>query len=450
MHIEQFEDKNLSHYSYAVLSDCEKKIVLIDPARNPKQYYDYADKVHAEITGIIETHPHADFVSSHLELHEVTGAAIYTSKLVDAGYPHTIFDDGDTIEFGKIRLSAINTPGHSPDSISIVLEHEGQQKAVFTGDTLFIGDCGRPDLREGVGNIQSTRETLAKQMYHSLRDKLATLPGDVKVYPAHGAGTLCGKNLSTESSSTIREEKLTNWSLQDATENEFVSGLLEDQPFIPSYFPFDVAINRNGALPLKESITKIKRGETINEKSMPDLDESRWVIDTRKEEAFKKGHLANSINIIEEGKFETWLGTIVKPGERFYLVSESEEQLQNMLQRVAEIGYEGQVAEGFVIEYGPITDGKIDLTDFKKHQEDYTILDVRNKPEVKAGKIFKSSLSIPLGELLGRVKEIPTDKPVVVHCAGGYRSAVGASMIQSKLNGEVKVFDLGEAIKEFN
>lgn len=157
MQIKQFEDKNLAQFSYAVLSDCEKKIILIDPARNTQPYLDYATENEAQIVGVIETHPHADFVSSHLELHQSTGATIYTGKLVDALYPHQTFDEGDSIQVGKVKLSAIHTPGHSPDSISVLLEHNGKQKAVFTGDTLFIGDCGRPDLREGAGKIQCLR-----------------------------------------------------------------------------------------------------------------------------------------------------------------------------------------------------------------------------------------------------------------------------------------------------
>ena len=449
MQIKQFEDKNLSHYSYAVLSECEKKIILIDPARNAKQYYDFAKENDAQITGIIETHPHADFVSSHLELHQTTGATIYTSKDVQAFYPHQAFDDGQTIQLGKIKLTALNTPGHSPDSISILLEHEGKQKAIFTGDTLFIGDCGRPDLREGAGKIQTTRSELAKQMYHSLRNKLMKLEDDVTVYPAHGAGTLCGKNLSKESSSTIAEEKKTNWSLQGATEEEFVQNLLADQPFIPHYFPFDVELNRIGAASLKESINKIQIVDSIDEKSISALDKFLWIIDTRNEEDFKKGHLPHSINLMEEGKFETWLGSIIKPGEKFYLTSDTKELLQTMLQRTAAIGYESQVAAGFVIESGAIKEENINVGEFKNHQQDYTIVDVRSISEVKEGKIFQNSISIPLADIRDRVNEIPTDKPIVVHCAGGYRSAAGSSLIHSQLNGNVKVFDLGEAIKQF-
>ncbi|HXI00251.1 MAG TPA: MBL fold metallo-hydrolase [Sphingobacteriaceae bacterium] len=449
MHIKQFEDKNLSHYSYAILSECEKKIILIDPARNTQPYLDYAKDNDAQITGVIETHPHADFVSSHLELHQTTGAIIYSSKDVHALYPHQTFDEGQSIQLGKIKLLAINTPGHSPDSISIVLEHEGKQKAVFTGDTLFIGDCGRPDLREGAGKIQTTRLDLAKQMYHSLRNKLMNVDNETLVYPAHGAGTLCGKNLSKKSSSTIGEEKKTNWSLQDATEEEFVKNLLADQPFVPLYFPFDVELNRKGANALEDSLSKIKTGTAIGEKAKNTLDETLWVIDTRKEKDFKKGHLPHSINLMEDGKFETWLGSIIKPGEKFYLAGESNEQVQRMIGRTAAIGYESKVEEAFVITDGSLKETKIDVKEFKNHEEDYTIVDVRNTSEVKEGKIFANSISIPLAEVRNRVNEIPTNKPIVVHCAGGYRSAAASSLIQSKLNGAVSVFDLGEAVKQF-
>ena len=449
MQIKQFEDKNLSHYSYAITSEGEKKIILIDPSRNPQQYLDYAKKHDAEITGVIETHPHADFVSSHLELYNITGATIYTSKLVDALYPHKTFDEGQIIQLGKIKLTALNTPGHSPDSISILLEYEGKQEAVFTGDTLFIGDCGRPDLREGAGKIQTTRLELAKQMYHSLRDKLMTLEDDVTVYPAHGAGTLCGKKLSKESSSTIVEEKRSNWSLQDATQEEFVQNLLADQHFVPHYFPFDVELNRKGAAGLKESIDRIKKDDMVDEKDTSSLDKSLWVIDTRKEDDFKKGHLPHSINLMEDGKFETWLGSMIKPNEKFYLTAENKEQLQRMMARTAAIGYETAIAAAFIIKEAAMEDEKLDVDKFKKHIDDYTIVDVRNASEVKEGKIFPNSISIPLAEVRNRIDEIPTNKPIVVHCAGGYRSAAASSLLSSKLTGMVNVFDLGEAVKKF-
>lgn len=451
MDIQQWEDKNLAHFSYAILSDCEKKVVLIDPARNPEPYLDYAKKNGAEITGIIETHPHADFVSSHGELSQITGAPVYISKLVGVSYPHTAFDEGDAIEFGKIRLTPLNTPGHSPDSISIVLEHDGKQKAVFTGDTLFIGDCGRPDLREGAGNIKATRDSLARQMYASLRNKLMKLNDDVIVYPAHGAGTLCGKALSKAESSTIGAEKMTNWSLQEMTEEEFVINLLADQPFIPAYFPYDVELNRRGAPAFRESVAKVKISAPVkSDEEVKQLQKGLWIVDARAEKDFKEGHLPHSVNLMEGTKFETWLGSIIKPEEKFYLGGESEEQLQRLIERAAAIGYEGQIEAAFVVSYGPEKSEPIDLEEFRKNAEQYTIVDVRNPSEVKENKVFPGAIEIPLAEIRNRVDEIPTGKPIVVHCAGGYRSAAASSLVAAKLDGNARVFDLSEAIKEFS
>ncbi len=444
MQIKQWEDKNLSHYSYGILSDCEKKVVLVDPSRNPQPYLDWAHQNGASIVGVIETHPHADFVSSHLELHQKTGATIYTHSLVGASYPHQAFDEAATIELGKIRLTSMHTPGHSPDSISILLEHDGVQKAVFTGDTLFIGDCGRPDLREGAGRVQVKREDLAVQMYHSLREKLMKMNDDVLVYPAHGAGTLCGKNLGKENSSTIGKEKMTNWSLQDASEAEFVKNLLTDQPFVPAYFPYNVELNRKGAKAFDKAINDIPL-----EEREPSINQDLWVVDVRDEKDFKKGHLPHSVNLMENGKFETWLGSIIKPGEKFYLGGADKEQLNRMIERTAAIGYEASITAAFVISNGAVKEAEIDLETFKKNLPAYTLVDVRNTSEVKDKKIFPGSIHIPLAEVRERVAEIPLDKPIVVHCAGGYRSAAASALVHSEINGKAKVFDLSEAIKQF-
>ena len=449
MQIQQWEDENLAHYSYAVLSNSAQKIVLIDPSRNPQPYLDFAKENSATIIGIIETHPHADFVSSHAELHRITGAPIYTHSLVRAAYLHQAFDEGAVLQLGNIKLTSLHTPGHSPDSICILLEHEGKQKAVFTGDTLFIGDCGRPDLREGAGNIQAKREDLARQMYYSLRQKLMTLDDDVLVYSAHGAGTLCGKNLSKKSQSTIGEEKRTNWCLQTATEDVFVANLLADQPFIPLYFPFDVELIRRGAPDLLAGTENVKKENVIDANNTDHLDATLWMVDARDEKKYKEGHLPHGINLMEDGKFETWLGTIIRPGEAFYLAGKSKEQLNRLIERTAAIGYEPQIKEAFVLQAASVKEDILDVDLFRKNQDDYTIVDVRNTSEVKESKPFKHSLSIPLSEIRNRVNEIPTGKPIVVHCAGGYRSAAGSSLIKSTLNGKVKVFDLGEAIQTF-
>lgn len=450
MEIKQFDDRNLAHFSYAIVSNGE--VALVDPARNPQPYYDFAKEHHAKITAVIETHPHADFVSSHLEIHHTTGANIYASSLLGAAYDHESFDKGDAILLGNITLKALNTPGHSPDSISIVaMDQNGKPKAVFTGDTLFIGDCGRPDLREAAGKITAGRADLARQMYYSLRNELMALPDDVIVYPAHGAGSLCGKGLSDQQSSTIGAEKISNWSLQPMSEQAFVKELLSDQPFIPKYFPFNVALNREGAPVFASSVQQVERRTSGGSNSNGEaLDPSITIIDTRPHEQFKKAHLKHAINLMIDTKFETWLGSIVSPGEKFYLVVENEALLDDLIARIAKIGYEKQIALAITSDYGTMESPLFDHLELKENLEGYTIVDIRNQTEVNKKKIFDQAIYIPLYELRERAGELPVDKPIVVHCAGGYRSAAGSSIIESVLDGATPVYDLSEAVKTFH
>lgn len=444
MDIIQFEDKNLAHYSYAIIS--EGQMALVDPSRDPKNYYDLAEERGAKIIAVIETHPHADFVSGHLEIHKTTGAPIYVSKLLSADYEHKTFDKGDSLKIGNIILKALNTPGHSPDSICIVaVNEEGKEEAIFTGDTLFIGDCGRPDLRETAGAITAGRQHLAKQMYHSLRDKLMTLPDDVFVYPAHGAGSLCGRGLSEKNTSTIGIEKASNWSLQNSTEEEFINEILRNQPFVPKYFTYDVGLNKQGANNFKESISSVNISDTI-----PESLNDHMVIDTRDRSLFAKGHFKNAINLMNETKFETWLGSIIAPYEKFYLIAETKEDALSLIGRTASIGYEPQILQAFIAkEIKGETTNPLNLEEFRDDTKKFTVLDVRNPLEVEEKVYFPGALNIPLYELRERVHEIPTGKPLVVHCAGGYRSAAGASIIKSTLNGASQVFDLSDAIKTF-
>lgn len=444
MKIEQFEDKGLAHFSYAILSECAREIVLIDPARNPQPYYDYAAANEAKIVRIIETHPHADFVSSHLEIAQTTGAIICVSALLGAEYAHEAFDEGQEFTVGKLTFRALNTPGHSPDSISVVLTREGQDVAVFTGDTLFIGDVGRPDLRENAGNLTARREELARQMYQSTREKLMPLGAEVLVYPAHGAGSLCGKALSGASSSTIGAEKASNYALQPMSEAEFVRELLADQPFIPKYFGYDVALNKAGAPAYAAGVRQVPRLATDTA-----LESGVLVVDARPEVDFKRAHLAGALNIQQGGKFETWLGSIVGPTERFYLVATDEAQREELIEKAAKIGYEPLIAGALVgIPAATAALPQLDVAQFRAQPESYTIVDIRNPAEAKAEPLFAGALNIPLPELRERTSEIPTDKPVVVHCAGGYRSAAGSSIVAPALPG-TPVYDLGEAVKSF-
>lgn len=446
MEVKRIYDEGLAHASYVVLSD--GKAILIDPGRDPEPYYEYAKEKGAEIVGVIETHPHADFVSSHLEIAEDTGASIYVSRKVGADYPHVGFDEGQEIQLNGITLKALNTPGHSPDSISVLLEDEaGKQQAVFTGDTLFIGDVGRPDLRENTGRMQAKRESLARQMYHSTREKLMKLNEDVMVYPAHGAGSLCGKGMSDELTSTLGKQLRENPALQSMGEDEFVDWLLEGQPFIPKYFGYNVDLNKQGAPDLDESIQAVSRmGKDISK-----LEGGVLIVDTRPQTEFQRGHYPGAINIMEGNKFETWLGSIIEPGEKFYLVAGDEATLDSVLHKAAKIGYEPFI-KGTIIYTGAL-DGtesdEFDLEAFKADPEKYTVVDIRNESEVEDGKFFEHAINIPLHELRERTAEIPTEKPIVVHCAGGYRSAAGTSIVDRAIGDEVSVFDLSEDVKEF-
>ena len=442
--IQQFYDKGLAHASYAVRAG--RQMAVIDPGRDPQPYYDFADEHDAEIVAVIETHPHADFVSSHLEIGLVKEASIYTSKYTGATYTHIPFDDGNVLELGEVTLHAINTPGHSPDSICVLLQDpHNQPHALFSGDTLFVGDVGRPDLHENTGSTSTSREALARDLYRSTREKILPLPNHLLLYPAHGAGSLCGKGISSAPSSSLGTEKETNKALQEMTEEEFTQFILADQPFVPAYFPYNVKLNKTGAPEFKASVLRVPL-------LAPDcsLEKNILIVDTRPAATFKQGHLPGAINLQNELKFETWLGSILKPEEKFYLVSSDEEVQEEVIAKTAKIGYEKNIMGALLNPTGATqTSPANDLNQFTNYPEQFTILDVRNPNEVKKHKPFPESLTIPLPELRSRFTEIPTDKPIVVHCAGGYRSAAGSSLLARKINNQV-VYDLGEAIKKFN
>jgi rhodanese-related sulfurtransferase len=268
---------------------------------------------------------------------------------------------------------------------------------------------------------------------------------DTIVYPAHGAGSLCGKNMSSELSSTIANEKENNWAFQIKDKDKFVDAFLEGQSFIPKYFPNSVEVNRKGAASLEEAVKNADKKDGI------EIPEGKLIIDTRAKEEFKKGHLKGAINIQnkEADKFETWLGSIIGPDEQYYMVAENQKELEFAIYRAAKIGYEANLISGVINPKGEIvSDPLVNLEDFKKNPEAYTIIDIRNKSEVDDGKFFESATNIPLPELRERASEIDVQKPVIVHCAGGYRSAAGFSIVKSILP-NAKVYDLSDAVNEF-
>lgn len=445
MKIKQFKDAPLAHFSYALVSNGE--MAVIDPSRNPIEYYKYAEEQQAKIVAVFETHPHADFVSGHAQIAKETGATIYVSGKIGAEYQHSIFDEGQRVNIGLVEISALSTPGHSPDSLTFVAK-ENDETVLFTGDTLFIGNVGRPDLREKAGNMKAKRLELAKAMYQTMQTKFNDFSDDVLVYPAHGAGSLCGKNMSDANSSTLGNERVGNWAFKPQSEDEFVKEILKDQPFVPAYFGYAVEMNRKGAANVNSSKFQIPQQIFTDSPK-----ENALIVDVRSGAAFQKGHLANSINIMsrsEKDKFETWLGAIIKPGESFYLVTESVVDFNEILERTAKIGYEKQVQGIMTLskQAKEQVSDVLDLKDFKNQPEKYTILDIRNDGEVASGKIFSQAIHVPLNELRERANEVPLEKPIVVHCAGGYRSTSGCSILKKNFQNQ-KIYDLGEAINEF-
>jgi len=443
MEIKQFYDQALAHASYIIVSNQEA--ALVDPGRDPQPYLDFAQELNATIVAVFETHPHADFVSSHLEFFQKKGAIIYINSRMGADYPHQTLDDGEQVKIGQLSIQALFTPGHSPDHNTYLLfDEEGKPHSVYTGDSLFVGDVGRPDLREAAGHLRSKRKELAQQMFDTINGVFRPMEDDVVVYPAHGAGSLCGKNMGPETFSTIGQERKQNWAFKIDDKDRFVEALLADQPFVPQYFPYAVEVNREGATSFEESLAKIPQLAPNR-----DLDTNASVVDVRDQSRFKQGHMSGAINIQEEGKFETWLGTLITPKTPFYLVVDDQEQLERTLRRAAKIGYEAYV-KGVIIaqESLPQTSPSLDLAHFKAHPEAYSIVDIRNAPEVAENTIFSQAVAIPLPDLSARVDEIDTNQPIVMHCAGGYRSAAGASILEAKLP-DAKIYDLSEAVKDF-
>ncbi len=444
MKVEQFYDKALGHGSYAILSEGE--VALVDPGRDPKPYLDFAKAHQAKITKVFETHPHADFTSCHLELHNTIGATIYINPKVGVSYPHEPMEDGDEVKVGSATVRALFTPGHSPDHNSyLLLDEQGKPHSVYTGDSLFVGDVGRPDLREGAGNIQMERSGLARMMYQTMKNVFEPMDDEVIVYPAHGAGSLCGKQMNEDTFSTIGREREQNWAFKIDDEDLFVKSLLEDQPFIPKYFPADVEMNRSGVAGFQESVDAVPRLE-----SGSPLDTGVLIVDTRPQLAFKSGHPQGALNIQQGDKFETWLGSIVGPEERFYLLAENQQEMEDLIRKAAKIGYEKNIVGAMVPDQDQLTvKGElIDLADFSSNPENYFVLDIRNESEFKSEKFFDHAVNIPLHELREKGYQVTTEKPVVVHCAGGYRSAAGYSILSS-LMPDQQVFDLSESVKEF-
>ncbi len=429
--VERFYLGCLAHASYMVASG--GVTAVIDPQRDVEIYLEAAAAHGWKIEHIFETHLHADFVSGHRELAERTGARIYLGAGSGAEFAHQAVSDGDQICFGQCCLGILQTPGHTMESICIVMRDCGSPErplTVFTGDTLFVGDVGRPDLS---GNY--TPQELAGELYKSLHEKLLTLPDETVIYPAHGAGSLCGRSMSSESFSTIGRQRRTNYALLAKSSDEFVHLLTDNLSAAPEYFAMDVALNRAGAV----SLAELPDLKALSAKEVLRLqDQGAVVVDTRVVTEFAAGHVPGSLHIALTGQYASWAARILGLGTTLILVGEDAEHVRESRLRLARVGIEkvtGYLKEGVVgwAQSGHELDSvpQIVATDLEALIADGEIawLDVREAAEVESGSI-EGSVHIPLGKLAARVKELDREKLLVVYCRSGYRSSVATSVLR--------------------
>jgi hydroxyacylglutathione hydrolase len=436
LYFKQFYLACLAHASYLIGSDGEAAVV--DPQRDVDQYIREAEAQGLKIKYVIETHLHADFVSGHRELAARTGAEIVFGEKAGAGFQHRAVRDGDEINIGRVKLCVMETPGHTPESICLVLsdnEVSAQPQKVLTGDTLFIGDVGRPDL---AGSKGFTAQTMAGMMYDSLHQKLLKLDDSVEVYPAHGAGSMCGRNMSQETSSTIGAQRKFNYALKPMSKDEFVSMMTTDLPEAPSYFPRDAEINRTGAAPLDA----LPRPTAFSPEEVKKfVAPERIVLDVRSAAEFGAGHVPGSLNIGLGGQFAIWAGSLIPLTAPLVIVAESEQQVDEAVVRLARVGIEnvqGYLSGGILLwaEAGleleavpQITVGE--LNDLIQSEQALQIIDVRRPPEFEGGHVPRA-MTAPLANLRqnASLSNLNRSETTAVICAGGYRSSAATSLLQ--------------------
>ncbi len=433
MYFEQFYLGCLAHASYLLASEGEA--IVVDPQRDVEIYLEAAQKQGVTIRHIFETHLHADFVSGHRELAARTGATIYIGGNAGATFPHVPVKEGFALRVGKLRIDGLETPGHTSESICLVVTDEEKSQrpwAVLTGDTLFIGDVGRPDLSKTL-----TPQQLAGLMYDSLHGKLLTLPDDVLVYPAHGAGSLCGRNMRAERFSTIGTERLTNYALQIKTREEFVQQMTSNLPARPDYFLEDAAINRQGATPLTE-LPELNPISVVELNGM--LERDAIALDVRPNDQFAAGHVPGSINVALSGQFASWAGAVIGLSANPVLIAETTEQLDEARLRLARVGIEnlagyldgGPAAwerAGFALQQLPqITVQELNSR-LQANAPSLQVLDVRRESEWEGGHISGADW-YPLDRFKAALPPLQPQQPLAVHCKSGYRSVIACSLLQ--------------------
>jgi hydroxyacylglutathione hydrolase len=438
MIFKQFYLNCLAHASYLIGDEETRTAAVVDPRRDIAPYLEEAEQRGLHIRHVFLTHFHADFVAGHLELRDRVGATIYLGARARAEYLFTPLADGDSVEFGRVRLTALETPGHTSESISILvfdLERDPlHPHAVLTGDTLFVGDVGRPDLRASLG---WSATDLGRLLFDSLHTKLMMLPDQTLVYPTHGAGSLCGRNISSDTFSTIGNERRSNYALQPMTQDAFVSVVTADQPDAPAYFTYDAVLNSKER-PTLEAILKRVLTPLPLLRVLEMQRAGAQVLDVRDPVEFADGHLAGSINIGLGGQYATWAGTVLDASRAIVIVAEPgrEEEAATRLGRIGFDSVAGYLEGGMqTLESRPDLLARTERLTAGLLAEDLRlpapplVVDVRTPREWNT-KHIDGSLNLPLNHLEERLQEIPRDRTVVVACAGGYRSSIAASLLQ--------------------
>jgi glyoxylase-like metal-dependent hydrolase (beta-lactamase superfamily II)/rhodanese-related sulfurtransferase len=428
----------LAHASYFIADETSRVAAVVDPQRDIGRYLEAAEEAGCEIRHVFLTHLHADFIAGHLELRDRVGATIHLGARAEAEYAFEPLADGSVVELGpEVRIESLETPGHSPESVSLLVydaTSEGEAPAaVLTGDTLFVGDVGRPDLRASLG---WSAEDLGSLLYDSLREKLLPLPDETVVYPAHGPGTLCGRALGAETYSTMGEQRELNYALQPMERDEFIRLVLADQPDTPDYFTYDAVLNSRERPTLSESLERELRPLGLDEVLALAADGAQ-VLDTRRSEQFEAAHLRGSINIGLEGKYATWCGTLLDTEHPIAIVADPGREQEAVL-RLGRIGFDnvaGHLDGGMAALAGrPDLVANVErlapsaLAERLEESEPPQLVDVRAAPEVTAGRI-DAAANIPLGRLPERIGELARERPVVVYCSSGYRSTIAASVL---------------------
>ena len=446
MILEQFYLNCLAHASYLVGDETTRTAAVVDPQRDVEQYVAFAGKHGLRIAHVFLTHFHADFIAGHLELRDRTGATIYLGAAARAGYRFTPLHDGDLVEFGRVRLQALETPGHTPESISILvydLDRSGTAPhAVLTGDTLFVGDVGRPDLRVALG---WSAADLGALLYESLRNKLLTLPDSSFVYPAHGAGSLCGRAISRETVSTIGEQRRVNYALQPMSKTAFVDLVTADQPEAPPYFTYDAVLNSQERPTLDEALARELNPLTLDQ-VLALQEGGAQILDTRDAVDFAAAHLAGSINIGLGGQYATWAGTVLGHGAPIVVIADPGRETESAV-RLGRIGFDhvaGYLNDGMrALSSRPAlttTTARVSAQiaadrlataglDAPLAPPAPLVIDVRT-PREREEKRITGSVSMPLNHLAQHLADLPRDRPFLVYCAGGYRSSIAASLLQ--------------------